>query len=276
MNHAQNAIYWRLKQPHTRALASLLVAPPLWQTAQELTTPQLLGEHGFRYLLDLDDHPEKLPENLSHHLLGKYAENLLAFWLQTAPHTELLARNVAIQGQGELDFVAKIHHEIYHIELCCKYFGGQNTWRGLNPNDTLDKKRQKIQQQIQLSQHESAQTVLCELGISGSLKTASVVRGNIFTPHAQIPQECAPTAWSGFWFDDFAAVADFVAQQNAFSGSRVYHFARHEYLAPACVAHDATNSWQDSPPNPQGICAIVLPRPDGLWHEQARVMFQAA
>lgn len=275
MNHAQNALYWRLKQPHTRALASLLVAPPLWDTGAELTVPQLLGEHGFRLLLDWDDHPEKLPENLSHPLLGKYAENLLAFWLDNAPHTKLLARNV-ILPQGELDFIAQIHGEIHHIELCCKYFGGEHTWRGLNPNDTLDKKRQKIQQQMQTSQHENAQNWLRENGFSGSLKTASVVRGNIFTPHAAIPPECAATAWSGFWFADFAAAADFVAQQNAFSGSRVYHFARHEYLAPACVAHDATNSWQDSPPNPQGICAIVLPRPDGLWHEQARVMFQAA
>lgn len=275
MNHAQDALYWRLRHPIVRDLASVLLAPPLWLNRHELSRPQLLGAHGFRYLLDLDDNPSKLPEHLSHPLLGKYAENLLAFWLDNAPHTKLLARNVVLP-QGELDFIAQIHGEIHHIELCCKYFGGQNVWRGLNPNDTLAKKAEKIQQQIQLSQHEHAQKILREMGISGSLKRACVIRGNIFTPQAQIPAECAPTAWQGFWFDDFGKLADWVAQQPLFSGSRVCHLARNAYLAPARVAFEQTQSWQDAPPDKQGICAIVLPRPDGYWHEHSRAMFQAA
>ena len=273
MNHALDALYWRLNQPHTRALASLLVAPPLWQHAHELTTPQLLGEHGFRYLLHLDDNPHLLPENLSHPLLGKYAENLLAFWLENAPHTKLLARNVALPPHGELDFVAQMGSDVYHIELCCKYFGGETQWRGFNPQDTLDKKIHKINQQVELSQTEffRQQNVF-----SGSIKPATVIRGNIFTPNAVAPAECSPKAWTGWWFNDWQRMVDFVTQQNAFSGSRFYVLGKTEYLAPARVSHDKTMAWQDDYSCEQAMLAIVLPRPDGYWHEVGRMMFQAA
>lgn len=271
MNHALDALYWRLTQPHTRALASMLVAPPLWDNAHELTTPQLLGEHGFRFLLDLDDNPHRLPENLSHPLLGKYAENLLAFWLENAPHTKLLARNVALLPHGEWDFIAQINGETYHIELCCKYFGGRNEWRGFNPHDTLNKKIHKINQQLVPNDGQFSQTTF-----SGSLKPATVIRGNIFTPNAIAPAECAPRAWTGWWFDDWHKLTDWLAQQNAFSGSRFYALTKTEYLAPARVSYDKTKSWQDSFAYQQAMLAIVLPRPDGFWHEVGRIMFQAA
>ena len=129
MNFALDAIWWRLSNPHIRALASVLVAPALWRTGRELSVRELLGERGFRYLLDLDDNKSfRLPENVGNPLLGKYAENLLAFWLANAPHSRLLGRNVQLfnlknQLVGELDFVAQLNGRIYHIELACKYFG---------------------------------------------------------------------------------------------------------------------------------------------------------
>lgn len=271
MNHALDALYWRLIQPHTRALASLLVSPPLWDTPYELTIPQLLGKHGFRFLLNLDDKPHQFPSDISHWMLGKYAENLLAFWLENAPHTKLLARNVPLLPHGELDFIAEIDGEIYHIELCCKYFGGRNEWQGLNANDTLDKKINKINQQIIL---ENKKICEYENQFSGSLKPATIIRGNIFTPNAIAPKECATNAWTGWWFDDWVQLVDWV--QTVFSGSRFYVLMKTEYLAPVYVSFDKTIDWVDSFSGEKAILAVVLPRPDGFWHEVSRVMYVQA
>ena len=62
MNYAIDAIWWRLKNARIRALASLLTAPPLWQTHCELPVRELLGEQGFRLLLSWDDSLFQLPE----------------------------------------------------------------------------------------------------------------------------------------------------------------------------------------------------------------------
>ena len=60
MNYALDALWWRLTDPDVRALASLLTAPPLWHSGCELPVRELLGEHGFRFLLELDEHPQAL------------------------------------------------------------------------------------------------------------------------------------------------------------------------------------------------------------------------
>ena len=46
MNYALDAIWWRLKNPYVRDLASILTAPPLWQTGCELAVREVLGETG--------------------------------------------------------------------------------------------------------------------------------------------------------------------------------------------------------------------------------------
>ena len=83
MNYALDALWWKLTNPSVRALATLLTAPPLWQSGCELSVRALLGEHGFRYLLDLDGNPSPLDDYLAEHApfgnrLGIYAERLLA------------------------------------------------------------------------------------------------------------------------------------------------------------------------------------------------------
>ena len=94
MNYALDALWWKLATPSVRDLATLLTAPPLWQSGCELSVRELLGERGFRYLLDLDGNPAPLNDYLAEHApfgnrLGIYAERLLAFWFAHAPHTEL-------------------------------------------------------------------------------------------------------------------------------------------------------------------------------------------
>lgn len=86
MNYALDALWWKLTSQPVRDLASLLTAPPLWQSGCELSVRELLGEHGFRYLLALDADPTRLTDYLAQrapfgHRLGIYAEELLAFGL---------------------------------------------------------------------------------------------------------------------------------------------------------------------------------------------------
>ncbi len=106
MNYALDALWWKLTSQPVRDLASLLTAPPLWQSGCELSVRELLGERGFRYLLALDADPAPLTDYLAQrapfdHRLGIYAEELLAFWFTNAPHTKLHAYNLTVFSDGE-------------------------------------------------------------------------------------------------------------------------------------------------------------------------------
>ena len=170
MNYAQDALWWRLTHPTIRDLASLLTAPPLWHTGCELPTRELLGEHGFRLLLAWDEQwqsdPQRQPENLNRnrYALGKYAEDLLAYWFTHAPHAKLLAANLPIYSHntdgnsadnstlGEIDYIVELNGTPYHLELACKYHGSATGehMAGLNPRDTLARKQRKLQRQLAL------------------------------------------------------------------------------------------------------------------------------
>jgi len=182
MNYAQDALWWRLAHPAVRDLASLLTAPPLWHTGCELPVRQLLGEHGFRLLLAWNDQwqsdPQRQPENLTRnrYALGKYAEDLLAYWFTHAPHAKLLAANLPVYGNeaggnstlGEMDYIAELNGTPYHIELACKYHGSATGehMAGLNPRDTLARKQRKLQRQLALLATPEAQAALRQHGIA--------------------------------------------------------------------------------------------------------------
>lgn len=159
MNYALDAVWWRLRTPIVRDLASLLTAPPPWHSAHELSIALLLGDSGFRYLLALDNQAEPLYQYVQNNppirqRLGSYAERLLAFWLSHAPHTELIWQNFCIRQRsetlGELDFLARINDQIFHIELACKYYGSLDTditkLVGLNTQDRYTDKMAKLTQ----------------------------------------------------------------------------------------------------------------------------------
>lgn len=169
MNYALDALWWKLTHPSVRDLATLLTAPPLWQSGCELSVGELLGERGFRYLLDLNGNPAPLDDYLAEHApfgnrLGIYAERLLAFWFAHAPHTELHAYNLPVFSddltQGAADFIASINSKPYHIELTCKYYGSDSgksaDMCGLNAKDTLAAKAAKLPRQLALLQSPKA------------------------------------------------------------------------------------------------------------------------
>ena len=183
MNYALDAIWWRLRHPAVRDLASLLTAPPLWHSGCELPIPRLLGNQGFRFLLSLDDAPAPLTQWLEQeasfgHRLGRYAESLLAFWLAHAPHCQLIARNHLIRSEsgqtlGAADFLCLLNSTPYHLELTCKYYGGTapDDFQGLNPADALLGKAAKLQQQCRLFHTPQARAQL-PAPLQGYLKTS--------------------------------------------------------------------------------------------------------
>ncbi|OAM44271.1 hypothetical protein A7Q03_09080 [Eikenella sp. NML99-0057] len=185
MNYALDAIWWRLRHPAVRDLASLLTAPPLWHSGCELPIPRLLGSQGFRFLLSLDSQPAPLQQWLEQeapfgHRLGHYAESLLAFWLANAPHCQLIARNHPIRSEsgqtlGAADFLYLLDSTPYHLELTCKYYGGTapNDFQGLNPADALLGKAAKLQQQCRLFHTPQAHAQL-PAPLQGYLKTNEV------------------------------------------------------------------------------------------------------
>lgn len=279
MNYAQDALWWKLESAWVRDLAGLLTAPALWRTGQELPVAELLGDRGFRLLLDWDGQPA--PEGLAHERLGHYAENLLAYWLQHAPHSCLLAREWRVDGasgaqDGALDFVAQLNGHVYHIELTCKYYAGQGgpeTMRGFRPNDVLADKARKLAQQSALSQRADVQAALAAQGIdTQALRRVSIVRGNAFTDTGTLPTDriYAPNAWTGQWLSQ-------PEQWLAFAEhSRFCRLPRQGYLSPARVPEACLLTRQEVMAAAQnGIYACVLPRQDGFWHEEWRVMYRA-
>ncbi|MFC2506771.1 MAG: DUF1853 family protein [Kingella sp. (in: b-proteobacteria)] len=263
MNYAIDAIWWRLKNSRIRALASLLTAPPLWQTHCELPVRELLGEQGFRLLLSWDDSLFQLPEPVSSRL-GYDAENLLAFWFQHAPHAQLLARNIQTK-EGEWDFLVKLNGCVYHIELCCKYYGSETglpeTMRGLNEKDILINKYNKLKQQMMLPNKD----LLRHLGLNEqNIKNVSIVRGMGFTHSGSLPKNdvYSPNAWQGVLLQ---------SPEQLDQTARFYALDRLDYLAPVRVCDEQTISSQAI--RTKGLYAQVALRPDGYWHETQRFMF---
>ena len=280
MNYALDALWWKLTNPSVRALATLLTAPPLWQSGCELSVRTLLGEHGFRYLLDLDGNPSPLNDYLAEHApfgnrLGIYAERLLVFWFAHAPHTELHAYNLPVFSddltQGAADFIASINGKPYHIELTCKYYGSGSGKSadlcGLNPKDTLAAKAAKLPRQLTLLQSPEGSETLRQNRLPDAPKPASIIRGIGFFPVGADSAEAPlnPYCWRGVFIRDWSAYP-------TTEGARYHLIDRMAYLAPARVAEAQTLSDRDVRQIESGLIAKLELRPDGFWHEIERIM----
>ncbi|MFZ6844730.1 DUF1853 family protein [Undibacterium sp. RuTC16W] len=188
-----------LHDKHVRALAWLITSPslltevPPWRG--KIAEIEASDDHGLiTWLTELDRHPETLHQVLeSHHQrrLGRYAENLLAFYLQ---HLNILyAKNVQVQNGkhtlGEFDFLLNDVNGLLHWELATKFYihvaGGDGIDSGvhlhdyLGPNlvDTLSAKLNKVfTQQLQLSHNPAAASVL-PLPV---LKAQALIKGWLF------------------------------------------------------------------------------------------------
>ncbi|MDO4693007.1 MAG: DUF1853 family protein [Eikenella sp.] len=277
MNYASDALWWRLQDPAVRDLAAVLTAPPLWHSGREVTVAALLGRQGFRFLLALDDEPLPLYRHLAQEApfgrrLGRYAESLLAFWLARAPHSELVARNLPLadadgRSLGEADFLCRLDGTAWHLELCCKYYGGGTAadFCGLNAADRLNEKADKLQQQLCLLQRPEFAAAYPPYA-GQAWRSGSVVRGVGFSADgALLGAPLNPYGWSGRLVDDWRAV-ELAPQQ------RFYPLPRTAYLAPARVAQTEVLTAEAMAEQGGGLAAIVACRPDGMWHEEERLM----
>jgi len=239
-----------------------------------------LGEHGFRYLLDLDGNPAPLGGYLAEHApfgnrLGIYAERLLAFWFAHAPHTELHAYNLPVFSddltQGAADFIACINGKPYHIELTCKYYGSGSGKSadlcGLNPKDTLAAKAAKLPRQLTLLQSPEGSETLRQNRLPDAPQPASIIRGIGFFPVGADSAEAPlnPYCWRGVFIRDWSAYP-------TTEGARYHLIDRMAYLAPARVAEAQTLSDRDVRQIESGLIAKLELRPDGFWHEIERIM----
>ncbi|WP_107688233.1 DUF1853 family protein [Neisseria wadsworthii] len=283
MNYALDALWWRLTDKDVRALASILTAPALWQTGCELPVRQLLGEQGFRYLLELDSNPEPLKQHLAAeapfgHRLGFYAESLLAFWLARAPHTQLLARNLPVRHEsgkqtlGALDYVAKLNGVCYHIELTCKYYGSiqadPSKMVGLNADDRLADKAAKLVKQLALSSGEPGKAALRDAGIEADkCLSVSLVRGVGFAVEGQTFQSAPlnPNGWHGRYLKPGEGLP---LKDDAF----FYILPQMDLLAPARVEPEQCCDSTVIASSSDVLLALVEKRPDGMMHEILRMM----
>lgn len=280
MNYALDALWWRLTHPDVRALASLLTAPPPWHSGCEISVRELLGEKGFRYLLALNDEPSALVRHLTEDYpfggrLGVYAESLLAFWLDNAPHCRLLAHNLPVSDDdrtlGALDFVAKINGRLHHIELACKYYGAADgdadVLAGLNDRDTWLGKAEKLNSQIALAHNDNGRNALSSIGLAANrVISSSVLRGMLFAAQGVVWQfPLNPYAWQGHFCERWPS-------EGFSDNQRYYLFPRLSYLAPVRVRKEDTLDWEAVKEVEQGLVAVLNLRPDGFWHETGRVM----
>lgn len=170
-----------LRDPHVRALAWLLTSPALLDAAAprwggklasvDLPAPAELD----RWLNSLDAAPDRLHDALKLQpltRLGRYAENLLAFYLRE--QGVLVAQGVQVRDGrhatvGEFDFLVRDDDRLLHWELATKLYLLERNGAGMaadyfiGPNlaDTLGSKMRKIfDRQLALAEHPAAQAVL--------------------------------------------------------------------------------------------------------------------
>jgi uncharacterized protein len=209
---------WReLGDPHVRTLAWLLDAPNLldvdavqWQGKVASLGP--LDEQAANWLAELDCAPKVLHDYLDvqpHTRLGRYAEKLMAFYLQQ--RSCLVAHGVQVKTDkgltiGEFDFLVRIGDALLHWEFATKLYLLEASGKGahadyfVGPNlaDTLGIKIRKIMdQQLSLSAHPAASQHL-PAPITGA---QALVKGWLFY-HGNTPLQPAGIARAhcrGFW-----------------------------------------------------------------------------
>ncbi|HVL74862.1 MAG TPA: DUF1853 family protein [Noviherbaspirillum sp.] len=237
-----------LRDPHVRTLAWLLDAPALLdpdapEWAGRIASLPTADDATAAWLAALDRAPAPLHAALDMQpftRLGRYAENLLGYYLRE--HGHLVAHNLQVRAEkggtiGEFDFILRADNgALMHWEFATKLYLLETEGAGhvadyfVGPNlaDTLGAKIRKIMDhQLALSAHPAAQPVLPEPVAAAQ----ALVKGWLFyhraTPQVAAPAGIAHAHCRGFWcaLDEFAGDA----------ASRYAILPRLSWLAPARV-----------------------------------------
>lgn len=240
-----------MNDPHVRALAWLLDAPDLldpnaeaWQGRVATLGP--VDPATIAWLEVLDSEPQQLHVRLDLKpltRLGRYAENLLAYFLDY--RGLLVAHGVQVRtpkGEtiGEFDFLVRQGSALVHWEFATKLYLLESSGHGrhadyfVGPNlaDTLGAKIRKIMdRQLLLSQHPAAQVHLPEAIASAQ----ALVKGWLFyqsqTPQSEQPAGVSSAHCHGFWCA--------LDELNSLAGECYAILPRLSWLAPAKLKPDA-------------------------------------
>ncbi|WP_174873338.1 DUF1853 family protein [Vogesella oryzae] len=260
-----------------RDLAFLLSCPPPWHSGAELDCARLLGPQGWPQLLALDAAPQPLLDWLAAHptrRLGVYAELLLQFWFEHAPHIDCVAANLPLaehgRSIGEFDYLLRIDGQPLHLEAASKFYlqldDASGELVGPSLRDAWPLKYRKLASQLALSCHPAAQL---PAGFAGC-PAYSRLSGWLFYPAAPRPTfPCNTDACCGWW----RRLSEPWPQHDA--DSRWLVLPRLCWLAPARAADEVVLTLAQlqaelALADGARLVAELVIGADGDWHEIAR------
>ncbi len=200
----KTSLYSLFKTREVRDLVWAIYSPSLIDDSAELVNG-ILPCFKFNFekdqpvLKELDANPELLITYLESNFssrLGKYFENLVAFYFDYYPDYELLAKGLQVQGEkgtvGEFDLIVKKLEtgEIFHIETAVKFYlqyseaqadNDWSYWIGPACKDRFDIKLAKLlNKQCCLSDHIDSQKVLAPITDGQMMKRCLHLKGALF------------------------------------------------------------------------------------------------
>ena len=147
-------------------------------------------------LKDLDSDPLPLLNHIKSrntHLLGKYFETLVEYWIKESSNKELITHNLQVfkgkQTIGEFDFIYRDleSNKVIHLEAAGKFYiarenrASLTNFIGPNSIDNLDLKINKIlNDQIALSKTDEGRDTLKEEGINKDVQSLIFLKGYLF------------------------------------------------------------------------------------------------
>lgn len=206
---------------HVRNLVWLLLSegPLNEQHTSFLLFPQQvlkqIAKRNKKYIQQLDETGELdvYMLSLKTKRLGIYAEHLLYYFFNGAPHVDLISHGHQLIREkvtiGELDFVITYEGQTYHIELAIKYFLGFpdylsfSNWIGPSGNDRLSMKLEKVAKHQLLLMNEPE---MKEVYASYDVQSYFLLKGHFFVnEQVAIPKWLNPLANRGIYMylDDF-------------------------------------------------------------------------
>lgn len=213
------------QHPAVRDLVWLIASPPLlpdpgvaalpansarWPGAAEYLA---LYDRHEPWLRRLDAEPQPLLTFCAQsrdHRLGRYAEDLLQFWLAAPdnPEFEQIASHVPLRENGitlgEPDFLVRerASGKLWHIELALKFYLGtaDQQWLGPNRKDSLARKLDHLcRHQLPLLQAPAGQTWLQTHALETPAPWAWL-KGRLFSPFATRIVTPGQTSATPCWF----------------------------------------------------------------------------
>jgi uncharacterized protein len=260
------ALLMRLGDPAVRDLAWLLLGAPLVSEsaagaplANAFESDEDL-DAGRAWLLALDRNPAPLAQTLAAAKpvrLGRYAECLLAYFLEHGPAARLVAANVAVRRAGrtlgECDFlVESASGRRLHWELAVKCYlhvgTGDGSFAGYVGPNLLDRFDVKLARLIEHQLRLSAREEFALLGHAGPWEAQMFVKGWLFyrwkdgalRPAPPQSRGIDPRHARGFWvtradWPRFAAQWAELASARPISGCAWAVLPRLAWLAPRRV-----------------------------------------